>query len=81
MTLDELRKKVEDAEQKVEKCKKTIERHTVQLQKKVKQLQDMGIDPETADQADFVRSGCVNYEAYDLLCDYDYSMFPLPGFD
>lgn len=72
MTLDELRKKVEAAEQKVEKCKKTIERHTAQMEKKAKQLQAMGIDPETADRAEFVRNGRANFEAYDLLCDYDY---------
>lgn len=72
MTVDDLRKKVEAAEQKVEKCKKTIERHRAQMAKKAKQLRDMGIDPETADKYSFVQNGAdMNRDVYWLLCDYD----------
>lgn len=72
VTVDELSKKVEAAEQKVEKCKKTIERHRAQMEKKAKQLRDMGIEPESADKYSFVQNGSdMNREAYWLLCDYD----------
>lgn len=72
MTVDELRDKVSAAELKVEKCKKTIERHRVQMEKKAKQLWEMGIDPEAADKYSFVQNGSdMNREAYWLLCDYD----------
>lgn len=72
MTIEELQKKVDAAQEKVEKCKSTIQRHTAQMEKKGKQLRKMGIDPETADKYDFVRNGePQNNEAYWLLCDYE----------
>lgn len=72
MTIDALQDKIIAAEAKVERCKKTIERHKFQMEKKAKQLREMGIDPEGANKYDFVRNGNeMNREAYWLLCDYD----------
>ena len=72
MTIDQLKEKLKAAEEKVEKCKKTIERHEAQLEKKGKQLRDIGIDPEASDKYSFVRNGSqMNREAYWLLSDYD----------
>ena len=72
MNIEQLRDKINAAEEKVEKCKKTIERHKAQMEKKAKQLREMGIDPEAADKYDLVRNGNeMNREAYWLLCDYD----------
>ena len=72
MNIEKLKEKVLAAEEKVEKCKKTIERHTAQMEKKGKQLREMGIDPEAADKYSFVQNGTqMNREAYWLLSDYD----------
>ena len=73
MTIEDLKKKVSAAEEKVSKCLKTIERHTQQMEKKAKQLRDMGIDPETADKYEFTHGLTQRADdAYWLLCDYEY---------
>lgn len=72
MDVKALQDKIVAAEQKVEKCKKTIERHKAQMEKKAKQLQDMGIDPEAADKYAIAKqNGDAGREIYWLLCDYD----------
>lgn len=77
MRIDDLQKKVEAAELKVEKCRKTIERHTAQMEKKAKQLRDMGIDPDTADIYAYAQQN--NKEVYWLLCDYDQKQDDIKG--
>lgn len=80
MTITELQEKLDAAEQKVEKCKKTIERHKAQMEKKAKQLRDMGVDPETADKYSFVQNGAnMNRDIYWLLCDYEGKMSDIKG--
>lgn len=80
MKIEDLKLKVEAAEQKVEKCKATIERHTKLMEKKAAQLKAMGIDPEGADKYSFVQNGSEpNREAYFLLCDYDYKKDDIKG--
>lgn len=80
MTIAELEKKVAAAEEKVSKCHKTIERHIAQMEKKGKQLRDMGIDPETADKYDYAHGRSQKEdEAYWLLCDYEYKKDDIKG--
>ncbi len=80
MTTEQLQEKLAAAEQKVEKCRKTIERHKAQMEKKGKQLREMGIDPEAADKYSFVRNGSdMNREAYWLLSDYDSKKSDIKG--
>lgn len=71
MTVEDLRKKVHAAEEKVQKCQKTIERHRAQMEKKAKQLREMGVDPEKADPGDYARMNTdKGNEIYWLLYDY-----------
>lgn len=80
MRIEDLKLKVQAAEQKVEKCKATIERHTKLMEKKASKLKAMGIDPEAADKYSFVQNGSdMNHEAYCLLCDYDYKKDDIKG--
>lgn len=72
MRIDQLVEKVKAAEEKVEKCKKTIERHRAQMEKKAKQLREMGIEPETADERVLAQDRSEKgREAYWLLSDYN----------
>lgn len=80
MTIDQLREKLSAAEEKVEKCKKTIARHEAQMEKKAKQLRDMGIDPETADKRSLAQDRSEKgREAYWLLSDYNYKKSDIKG--
>lgn len=77
MRIEDLQKKVEAAELKVEKCRKTIDRHTAQMEKKGKQLRDLGIDPDTADKYVYAQQN--NHDVYWLLCDYEQKQDDIKG--
>lgn len=71
MTIEDLQEKVHAAELKVQKCQNTIERHRTQMEKKEKQLRELGVDPDKADPHDYAQMNTAeSNKIYWLLYEY-----------